>query len=48
MDVTRAIQVGVAWADIVACAIIQHIPTFIIALTVGALVGRWLYTCFCR
>lgn len=35
----RGILTGVAWADIIACAIVRYLPTFVIAFTLGVLIG---------
>ena len=35
----RSILIAVAWADIIACAIVRCLPTFVIAFTLGVLLG---------
>ena len=34
---------GVAWADIIACAIVRYLPTFVIAFTLGVLIAVILF-----
>ena len=44
----KQIQIAVARADIIICAIARNWPLFAVSLIIGFIVGRWLYRCLGR
>jgi len=42
MDITRQIQVIVAWADLILCHPIFRVTRLALCIFIGYLIGRWL------
>ena len=44
----KQIQIAVARADIIICAIMRNWPITAVGLIIGLIAGRWLYKCLGR